>query len=59
MMERGDFFTIIVLVLTHLIIGKFFLDNLIKFTQRFCFLYSSTNAIDDVIVGFSTQIWNL
>jgi hypothetical protein len=34
MMERGDLFTIIVLVFTHLVIGKFFLDDLVKFYSR-------------------------
>ena len=34
MMERGDLFTIFVLVLTHLIIGKFFLDDLVKIYSK-------------------------
>ena len=34
MMERGDLFTIIVLVLTHLIIDKFFLDDLFKIYSK-------------------------
>ena len=34
MMERGDLLTIIVLVLTHLNIGKFFLDDLFKIYSK-------------------------
>jgi hypothetical protein len=34
MMERGDLFTIIVLVLTHLISGNFFLDDLVKIYSK-------------------------
>ena len=34
MIERGDLLTIIVLLLAHLIIGKFFLDDLVKIYSK-------------------------
>jgi hypothetical protein len=33
-MERGDLFTIIMLLLTHLITGKFYFDDLVKFYSK-------------------------
>jgi hypothetical protein len=34
MMERGDLWTIIVLVLTHLITGKFYFDDSVKIYSK-------------------------